>query len=71
MSQPQPRYHVCEATIPIWRWELWKGVLQFMKINKKALSTGKSSLLRVIVVLIQVRSGLYGITILQFFRSAG
>ena len=40
-----------------------------MKINNKALSTGKSLFLRVIVVLIQVRSGLYGIPILQFYCS--
>ena len=38
--------------------------LKFMKINKKVLSASNSSFLRVIVVLIQVRSGLYGITIL-------
>ena len=44
---------------------------KFVKINKKALSTGKSSFLRVIVALVQVRSGLCGITILQFFRSTG
>jgi len=22
-----PRYHVCGVTIPIWQWELWKGLL--------------------------------------------
>ena len=45
--------------------------LKFMKINKKALSTGKSSFLRIIAALVQVRSGFCGITILQFFRSTG
>ena len=38
-----------------------------MKVNKQALSAGKSSFLRVVVV-IQVRNGWYGITILQFLR---
>ena len=38
-----------------------------MKANKQELSAGKSSFLGV-VGLIQVRSGWYGITILQFFR---
>lgn len=42
-----------------------------MKINEKALSTGKSSFLPVIVALVQVRSGLCGITMPQFFRSTG
>ena len=37
--------------------------LKLMKVNKQALSAGKSSFLRV-VVLIQVRNGWYGITIL-------
>ena len=26
-SQPQSRSHVCGVTIPIWRWELWNGLL--------------------------------------------
>jgi len=45
-------------------------VIKFLKANKQELSTGKSSFLRV-VGLIQVRSGWYGITILQFFRYTG
>ena len=46
-------------------------VCEYEQTEKALSADGKSLFRRVTVVLMQVRSDLYGITILQFFRSTG